>query len=204
MAEPAGGLEVSVTDLDDPHQYRLDNPKIKGRRMDSQEVIDNAMQATREAKQVTDQATEALKSLNSQLSVERIKYLTDIYKIYVSHLNSVFNFFIVFSGLALSGLALIIREEMHTSTNIDEAFIGMGMAMTAIMLLLDQRSRYYIEHLEKQMKVQEECLFGEEGIAYLHNKTDPTDFYRKIPNGILFPVAYALFFVFLCVLIFIL
>ena len=60
-------------------------------------------------------------------NIQNLEYLKDIYKVYLLHLQAVFNFFIVFSGLVLSGLALIVCESLNEASYIDEVFIAVGI-----------------------------------------------------------------------------
>jgi len=59
--------------------------------------------------------------------LEKAEYLKDIYKLYLSHLNSVFNFFVVFAGLILSGIALIVRQKLNQGSFVDETFVAIGI-----------------------------------------------------------------------------
>lgn len=119
---------------------------------------------------------------------QKMTYLTEMYKIYLNHLNAIFNFFIVFSGLVVSGIALIVREDLNKTTYVDETFLVLGIIFTLIIVGIDDRDRSFIGHLETQMSVLENKYFGEGKDAYLNGA--PKARWGFVKNGVMFRIAF--------------
>lgn len=92
-------------------------------------------------------------------SKNRLDYLSTIYASYMSHINSIFNFSLVFSGLVLSAIALVVGNGMSECTLFDEFLAGFGLLIGLVFLALDRRARQIIEFLENSMKAEEEAEF---------------------------------------------
>lgn len=59
-----------------------------------------------------------------------LEYLRCNYAGYMTHINSIFNFFLLFAGLVLNAIAIVIQKGLHNSTSADEIFAVFGSVIS--------------------------------------------------------------------------
>jgi hypothetical protein len=130
---------------------------------------------------------------------KKLEYLTGICTTYITHLNSVFNFFLVFSALVLNAIALTIDKDINGTSNIDEFVSVFGAIVGLAFLAMDSRTRKIIQHIECGIITEEKKVFPEQDV-YLVGLPNPR--FTILKHGYLFPIIYICFCVLFGALVF--
>ena len=102
---------------------------------------------------------------------ERLTYLIEMYKLYHGHINTMFNFFIILSGL-IANACIISLQRQAAINKLVPASIGIfGFVISLVLLLVHRRSRELIDLLEKGLEQEENSLFGiDRGFVNVHHR----------------------------------
>jgi hypothetical protein len=97
---------------------------------------------------------------NNQLS---LNYLLDVYKLYQRHINTMFNFFLLISGLLVNAYIPALQKQ---------AVLGFvvavfGVLMATLSYLIHIRSRELLDVIEAGLEVQERTLFSADVPGFL-------------------------------------
>lgn len=125
----------------------------------------------------------------------QLNYLLEMYKMYIGHLSSVFNFFLIFSALVLNAIAVTVTQGLNQTSSLDEWLILFGIAASVIFFLLDMRTRQIVGTIEISIKEFEKTNFDSR-FAYLGNIPEAR-LLGAGRHGVLFPSFFAMFAIFL-------
>ena len=89
---------------------------------------------------------------------ERLSYLLDVYKLYHGHINTMFNYFLVISGLIVNGY-IQASQKLDTGPSIATGIALFGALMSLISLLIHIRSRDMLDTIETGLEREENLLF---------------------------------------------
>jgi hypothetical protein len=92
-----------------------------------------------------------------------LSYLLDVYKLYQGHINTMFNFFLLTSGLLANAYIQVLQKQ---------AVLGLlvacfGVLMSVLSCLIHMRSRELLDVIEAGLEVQERTLFTPESPGFL-------------------------------------
>ena len=92
-----------------------------------------------------------------------VSYLLDVYKLYQGHINTMFNFFLLISGLLANAYIQVLQKQ---------AVLGLlvacfGVLMSILSCLIHIRSRELLDVIEAGLEVQERTLFSADRPGFL-------------------------------------
>src|SRR5437660_4587258 len=99
----------------------------------------------------------------SDTNPRSLSYLLDVYKLYQGHINTMFNFFLLTSGLLANAYIQVLQKQ---------AVLGLvvacfGVLMSILSCFIHMRSRELLEVIEAGLRVQERSLFTAESPGFL-------------------------------------
>ena len=94
---------------------------------------------------------------------QRLSYLLDVYKLYQSHINTMFNYFLLTSGLLANAYIQVLQKQVVLSVSI--AVFGILMALMSLFIHI--RSRELLDTIEAGLKVEERNLFSTDTPGFL-------------------------------------
>jgi hypothetical protein len=92
---------------------------------------------------------------------ERRSYLVEMYKLYQAHINTMFNYFLILSGL-IANACIISLQQAGTSKMIPAAIGAFGFITSIVSFFVHLRSRELLDIIEDGLKREEGCLFAPE------------------------------------------
>ena len=92
-----------------------------------------------------------------------LSYLLDVYKLYQGHINTMFNFFLLISGLLANAYIQVLQKE----ASLGLCVAGFGVLMSIISCLIHIRSRELLDVIEAGLEVQERSLFSADRPGFL-------------------------------------
>jgi hypothetical protein len=101
---------------------------------------------------------------------ERRTYLIEMYKLYHGHINTMFNFFLIVSGLIGNACILSLQQQAAINKLIPTVIGLLGAVTSLVLLLVHIRSRQLIDVIEKGLETEEESLFEPNGGFFLADK----------------------------------
>jgi hypothetical protein len=90
---------------------------------------------------------------------ERLSYLLDMYKLYHGHINTMFNYFLILSGLIANAYIQSMLKTAHISRALSASIAAFGALMSIVSLLIHLRSRTMMDIIERGLKAEEEVVF---------------------------------------------
>ena len=106
---------------------------------------------------------------------QRLSYLLDVYKLYQGHINTMFNYFLLASGLFANALIQIWRKEPVLSACV-AAFAGL---MSLLSLFVHIRSRELLDVIETGLRAQEDNLFSKDNPGFLTARRKHRRWFRR-------------------------
>jgi DMSO reductase anchor subunit len=98
---------------------------------------------------------------------ERRTYLLEVYKLYHGHINTMFNFFLIVSGLIGNACILSLQRQAAINRLIPAAIGILGALTSLVLLLVHIRSREMIDVIERSLEKEEKLLFEVNGGFFL-------------------------------------
>jgi hypothetical protein len=92
-----------------------------------------------------------------------LSYLLDVYKLYQGHINTMFNFFLLTSGLLANAYIQVLQKKAVLGLLV----AGFGVLMSILSCLIHTRSRELLEVIEAGLRVQERSLFTADSPGFL-------------------------------------
>jgi tellurite resistance protein TehA-like permease len=109
-------------------------------------------------KTIPDDSKEA-RETEEEARKQRLNYLLEIYKLYLGHINTMFNYFLIIAGL----IATAYVQSMNAATQIDKAVPSsislFGAFISYIALRIHIRSRDMLDQIESGLRREEEAIF---------------------------------------------
>src|SRR5215469_10759837 len=105
---------------------------------------------------------------------QRLSYLLEVYKLYQGHINTMFNYFLLASGLLANAYLQVIQREVILSAFV--AFVG--ALISVLSLLVHIRSREVLDVIERGLRVQEETLFSADNPGFLLTRAKHKHWFR--------------------------
>ena len=96
--------------------------------------------------------------MSDQPKNERLGYLLDVFKLYHGHINTMFNYFLIISGLIVNGYIQALQK-VDTGISVATGIALFGALMSGISLLIHVRSRDMLDTIETGLKREEDALF---------------------------------------------
>src|SRR5208283_5152788 len=115
---------------------------------------------------------------------QRLSYLLDVYKLYQGHINTMFNYFLLTSGLLANAYIQVLQKQ--ASLGIYVAFFG--ALLSVISLCVHIRSRELLDVIEAGLKAQEKHLFSVDQPGFLTARRKHSQWFRR--HKWQFPVLY--------------
>ncbi len=120
----------------------------------------------------------------------RVSYLKDCYGFYIQHINSMFNFFLVATGLFANAYVLLLSKDYGIADGAKSAMCWFAALVCLIFLLIHLGTRRDLDAVESALRHHEKTLFaGSQGFLTA-GKRKPILMRLKY----LFPAAYLSFF----------
>ena len=94
---------------------------------------------------------------------QRLSYLLDVYKLYQSHINTMFNYFLLTSGLLANAYIQVLQKQVVLSVSV--AVFGALMALMSLFIHI--RSRELLDTIEAGLTVEERNLFSTDTPGFL-------------------------------------
>jgi hypothetical protein len=85
-----------------------------------------------------------------------LNYLLEVYKLYQRHINTMFNFFLLISGLLVNAYIPALQKQAGLGVFV----AGFGVLMSILSCLIHIRSRELLDVIEAGLEVQERTLFS--------------------------------------------
>jgi hypothetical protein len=118
-------------------------------------------------------------------------YLLEIYKAHVTHINTMFNFFLVAAGLIGNAYIQSFLKTIQISPYVSVCIAMLGTIFSLMFFLIDQRSREMLNIVGNSLSIQEDKLFTEgDGFYKILNKQRKPWFLR---HRYQFPLTYLAF-----------
>ena len=100
---------------------------------------------------------------NEAKNQQSLIYLLDVYKMYQGHINTMFNFFLLISGLLANAYIQVLQKQ---------AVLGLlvavfGVLMSILSCLIHSRSRELLDVIEAGLEIQERALFSADRPGFL-------------------------------------
>jgi hypothetical protein len=92
---------------------------------------------------------------------ERLSYLLEVYKLYHGHINVMFNYFLVLSGLIANAYIQSMLKTADISRALSASIAAFGALLAFISLLIHIRSRDMLDTIECGLRREENALFPE-------------------------------------------
>lgn len=92
-----------------------------------------------------------------------LNYLLDVYKLYQGHINTMFNFFLLTSGLLANAYIQVLQKQAVLGLLV----AGFGVLMSIMSCLIHIRSRELLDVIEAGLEVQERTLFSADSPGFL-------------------------------------
>ena len=108
----------------------------------------------------------------SDIQKQRVTYLMDVYKLYHGHINAMFNYFLILSGLIATAYVQSANETAHMNKAVPACIGLFGALMSYIGLRIHRRSREMMDTIEASLRQQERLLFSDGG-GFLTAETRP-------------------------------
>jgi hypothetical protein len=89
----------------------------------------------------------------------RLTYLMDQYKLYHGHINTMFNYFLLLSGLILNAFIQSIQKQADINPIVSICIALFGAFTSFIALLIHIRSRDMLDTIEDGLKREELVIF---------------------------------------------
>ena len=90
---------------------------------------------------------------------ERLSYLLDVYKLYHGHINTMFNYFLIISGLIGNACIQAMQKKTCETESLPIWIALFGALMSVVSLLIHLRSRDMLDTIEAGLKREEDKLF---------------------------------------------
>jgi len=87
---------------------------------------------------------------------QRLSYLLDVYKLYQGHINTMFNYFLLTSGLLANAYIQVLQKQAVLSVCV----AAFGALMALMSLFIHIRSRELLERIENGLEVEARNLFS--------------------------------------------
>ena len=100
--------------------------------------------------------------LSADEQSERLKYLTEVYKLYHGHINTMFNYFLIVIGLIANAYVQALLNEKIELAHLAAMIAFIGALVSIIALKIHQRSRQFLDTIEAALTVEETQLFRAE------------------------------------------
>lgn len=121
---------------------------------------------------------------------ERLSYLLDVYKLYHGHINTMFNYFLIISGLFANAYIQSLYKQADFCKALPLFIALFGALMAAVSLLIHLRSRDMLDTIESGLKREEDKLFPNKD-GFLN--ASPTRTSRFLRHKYQFPFTYLAF-----------
>jgi hypothetical protein len=128
----------------------------------------------------------------------RLSYLLDVYKLYQVHVNTMFNYFMILSGL-IANAYIQSMQSQALKTTMAPYIAGFGGFIAVVSLLVYLRSRQMLDTIEFGMLKEERCIF-DDGDGFLSaNSMKPRWFMRHWHQFIAVYIAFIMAFSGMCI-----
>ena len=119
----------------------------------------------------------------------QFEYLIEMYKLFHGNTNTMFNYFLLISGLVLNAFIQSLQKQAAISQEVSASIALFGMVMSVVSFLINIRSTDMLYTLEAGLLSEEKKLFPEGGGVFLvHRKRSWFLRYKY-----LFPILYCIF-----------
>ena len=121
----------------------------------------------------------------------QLEYLIDMYKIFHGNINTMFNYFLLLSGLIINAFIQSIQRQADINRKVSASIAAFGAAMSVISLLINIRSSDMLYTLEDGLISEEKVLFRAGGGVFTRHRRRSWSLRYKY----LFPITYASFII---------
>jgi hypothetical protein len=104
----------------------------------------------------------------------RLSYLLDVYKLYQGHINTMFNYFLLTSGLLANAYIQVLQKQAVLSVCV----AAFGALMALMSLFIHIRSRELLEKIEDGLELEERNLFSNDQ-GFLIGRAKHTHWFRR-------------------------
>lgn len=120
---------------------------------------------------------------------QRLSYLLEIYKLYAGHVNTMFNYFLIISGLFVNAYitSLSVTAEINEIVPISIGILGAFLSLIACLIHI--RGRDMLDTAERALNIEERNFF-EEGAGFVSKVPYRPLYYR---HSFQFPLIYGVF-----------
>ncbi len=127
---------------------------------------------------------------NDKKSVQ-FEYLVDMYKIFHGNINTMFNYFVLLSGLIINAFVQSMQKQAVINRKVSASIAAFGAIMSVISLLIHIRSSDMLYTLENGLLQEEKNLFPTGGGVFLSHRKRSWFLRYKY----LFPITYGCFII---------
>jgi hypothetical protein len=106
---------------------------------------------------------------------QRLTYLLDLYKLYQTHINTMFNYFLLVSGLLANAYIQILQKQAILGGGV----AGFGVLMSVMALLVHIRSREILDGIEAGLRIKERDLFAADSPGFITGRSKHWWWHRR-------------------------